>query len=269
LPAILFAGDEGADMQTITLGSIKGGSGKSTLSIIMVNALSRAGYRCLAIDTDMSNHSLSFYFNGGIPYETIYEKNIFKVFTGSPIMNNVLPINERLDLLHADVRMSALRSIGNFKLLKKALCGLEYDYIIIDTAPTFDNVIINVLTASDILVVPVQQDVFNYQSLKYLFQELGELDLPELDTQVVLNQFEKPRTDNKEAYSNQLLNLFAQDAVLAPFINPARVPKSAILKKYINGQDYHLNTRSETRKLYGELVALIRSLTGVAIEGDI
>jgi chromosome partitioning protein len=256
-------------MKTIALNSIKGGTGKSTLSIITVNALSQAGCRCLAIDTDMSNHSLSFYFNGGVPYETIYEKNIFKVFTGSPVMDNVLPINDHLDLLHADVRMAALRSIGSFKLLKKALAGLPYDYVIIDTAPTFDNVIINVLTASDVLVVPVQQDVFNYQSLKYLFQELGELDLPNLDTQIVLNQYEKPRTANNEAYSNQLINLFAQDAVLAPFINPVRISKSAIMKKYINGQNYHLNARSETSKLYAELAALIQSLTGVTIAGEL
>jgi chromosome partitioning protein len=256
-------------MKTITLNSIKGGTGKSTLSIVLVNALSRAGYRCLAIDTDMSNHSLSFYFNGSIPYETIFEKNIFKVFTGAPVTQNVLPINAHLDLLHADIRMSTLRSIGSFKLLKKALAGLPYDYVIIDTAPTFDNIIINVLTASDVLVIPVQQDVFSYQSIKYLFQELSELDLPMLDTQIILNQYEKPRTDNKEAYSNQLINLFAQDAILAPFINTTRISKSGVMKKYINGQNYHLNARSETRKLYDELVTLIRSLTGVAIEGDI
>jgi chromosome partitioning protein len=52
-------------MKTITVNSTKGGTGKSTLSIILVNVLSGAGYKCLAVDADMINHSLSFYYNSG------------------------------------------------------------------------------------------------------------------------------------------------------------------------------------------------------------
>jgi chromosome partitioning protein len=58
-------------VKTFTFNSTKGGTGKSTLSIITLNALASAGYKCLAIDTDMINHSLSFYFNSRIPFETI------------------------------------------------------------------------------------------------------------------------------------------------------------------------------------------------------
>jgi cellulose biosynthesis protein BcsQ len=58
-------------LKTITFNATKGGTGKSTLSIIALNALTGAGYKCLAIDTDMINHSLSFYFNSGIPFEQI------------------------------------------------------------------------------------------------------------------------------------------------------------------------------------------------------
>ena len=81
-------------MKTIIFNSTKGGTGKSTLSIITLNALAGAGYKCLAIDTDMINHSLSFYFNRGISFESIYEKNIFHVFTGSSIKENTLPVTD-------------------------------------------------------------------------------------------------------------------------------------------------------------------------------
>jgi chromosome partitioning protein len=258
-------------MKTIAFNSTKGGTGKSTLSIIMLNALADAGYKCLAIDTDMINHSLSFYFNSEIPFQTIQEKNIFRVFTNTntDIKESILPVKERIDLIHADVRLTAMRGIGTFKLLKKALVGLDYDYVIIDTAPTWDNIIINVLTASDILVVPVQQDVFNHQSAQYLFQELTGLDLDNLDIHVVMNQFEKPRSDNKGTYTNQLMELFTNDATLSEFINPTYISKSSVIKKYINGQHYRINSRVETKKQYDELVSLIKSITGVTIEGNI
>jgi len=85
-------------MKTVSFNATKGGTGKTTLSIIMLNALTASGYKCLAIDADMINHSLSFYYNTGIPFETIQAKNIFKVFAGESIADNVVPINDRLDL---------------------------------------------------------------------------------------------------------------------------------------------------------------------------
>jgi chromosome partitioning protein len=256
-------------LKTITFNSTKGGTGKSTLSIITLNALAGAGYKCLAIDTDMINHSLSFYFNSGIPFETIYEKNIFHVFTGSSVKENTLPVADRIDLLHADVRLSDFRSIETFKRLKSAMEGLDYDYAVIDTAPTFDNIMVNVFMASDILLIPVQQDIFNYQSVKYLFKKLSGLELPELDIHVIMNQYEKPRSDNKATYANQLLDLFANDDVISGFINPIHISKSNIIRKYINGQNYRLNSRVETKKQYEELKSLIESVTHIKIEGDI
>lgn len=256
-------------MKTITFNATKGGTGKSTLSIITLNALTGAGYKCLAIDTDMINHSLSFYFNSGIPFEQIQAKNIFKVFTGEAITENVLPINDRLDLLHADVRLSDFRSIETFKRLKKAMDGLNYDYCIIDTAPTFDNLTANVLTASDTLIIPIIPDVFNYQSVKYLFGKLADLELNSLDIHVLFNQYEKPRTDNKGTYSNQIIDLFTGDKTFKQFINPVRISKSNVIKKYINDRGYKINTRRETAKQYAELKDLLKSIAGITPEGGI
>ncbi|WP_413906949.1 ParA family protein, partial [Candidatus Endomicrobiellum trichonymphae] len=159
-------------MKTIAVNSTKGGTGKSTLSILLLNALTGAGYKCLAIDTDMINHSLSFYYNSGILPEEIFKKNVFKVFSGEEIKDNTFTINDNLDLLHADVRLTDYRSTESFKKLKKAMEGLKYDFTIIDTAPTFDNITVNVFSTSDILLVPINLDIFNYQSVQYLFDKL-------------------------------------------------------------------------------------------------
>ena len=256
-------------MKTITFNATKGGTGKSTLSIITLNALTGAGFKCLAIDTDMINHSLSFYFNGGIPFEQIQAKNIFKVFTGDSIPDNVLKINDRLDLLHADVRLSDFRSIETFKRLKKAMDGLNYDYAVIDNAPTFDNLTANVLTASDMVIVPTIPDVFNLQSVKYLFRKLTDLDLNNLDIHILFNQYEKPRTDNKETYSNQIIDLFTRDETINGFINPVRISKSNVIKKYINDKGYRINTRRETAKQYAEMKDLLKSIAGITPEGGI
>jgi cellulose biosynthesis protein BcsQ len=89
---------------------------------------------------------------------------VFNVFLGGPkssIAENVIVINDHVDLVHGDVRLNEFRSTDSIKRLKRALQGLTYDFCIIDTAPTYDNIVGNVLMASDILLVPVQQDVFS------------------------------------------------------------------------------------------------------------
>jgi len=254
-------------MKTVSFNATKGGTGKTTLSIIMLNALTASGYKCLAIDADMINHSLSFYYNTGIPFETIQAKNIFKVFAGESIADNVVPINDRLDLLHADVRLSDFRSIDNSKRLKKQIKALTgYDYIIIDTAPTFDNIIVNVLNASDYLVIPVIPDVFNYQAVKYLFGKLADLELSALDTHIIFNQYEKPRTDNKDAFTNQVIELFRQDAEISPFIGTS-ISRSSVIKKYINDRGYRINERRETAKQYAEIKAFITGTLSINLNG--
>jgi chromosome partitioning protein len=256
-------------MKTIAVNSTKGGTGKSTLSIFFLNALTLAGYKCLAIDTDMINHSLSFYYNTGIDPNCIFKKNVYRVFSGESIADNVFQVSDKLDLLHADVRLTDFRSTESFKKLKKAIADLEYDYAIIDTAPTFDNITVNVLTASDTLLIPINLDIFNYQSVKYLFGKLVELELSNLDINVIFNQYEKPKTENKETLSNQIIDIFTNDTQIKGFINPCFISKSNIIKKYINDRDYHITGRKETKKRYDEVKSLIQNITGIVIEGDL
>jgi len=258
-------------MKTITVYSIKGGSGKSTMAVLVTKAITGAGYRCLALDTDASNHSFSFHFDDSPSstqlVELVQGKTIFDLFMGAGVENCARKINDRLDLIRGDVRLNTFRSTDSLKQLKRAFQGLQYDYAIIDTSPTYDNVIGNVLTTSDILLVPVQQDVFSYQALRYQFEKLTDLELDALDTHIIFNQFERPLTDNRETYRNQITNLFLEDETFKPFINPNRISRSSTLRKYINMPNYRLDTRAETWKVYVEIKALVKSVIGIDITG--
>jgi chromosome partitioning protein len=253
-------------MKTIAINSIKGGTGKSTLSVLFVNALSGAKYRCLVIDADASNNSLSFYFDDSASLEVSRRKTIFDLFLGTKVTDCVTKIRNNLDLIRGDVRLNEFRSTDSLKRLKRALQGLDYDFCIIDTSPTYDNIIGNVLTASDILLIPIQQDIFSYQALKYHFEKLADLELDTLDTHIVFNQFEKPMTDNQSAYRNQITNMFLDDDVFKPFINPNHLSRSSMFRKYINKRNYRLDDKAETHKGYEEVRNLIQSILGITIE---
>jgi chromosome partitioning protein len=250
-------------MKTIAINSIKGGTGKSTISVLFINALVNAGFRCLVIDADASNNSLSFYLNDRETIDSGQSKSIFNLFMGEKAGDCVTRINEKLDLIRGDVRLNEFRSTDSLKRLKRALEGTDYDYCVIDTSPTYDNIIGNVLAASDILLIPVQQDLFSYQALRYQFEKLADLELAHLDTHIVFNQFEKPLTDNQSAYRNQITNLFLEDETFKPFINPNRISRSSAFRKYINKRNYRIDDKAETQKAFGEIKALLLSVLGI------
>ncbi|GHV75637.1 chromosome partitioning protein ParA [Spirochaetia bacterium] len=250
-------------MKIISVNSIKGGTGKTTLSILFINALTKAGYRCLVIDADASNNSLSAYLTDG---EISQKKSVFDLFLGASVEECNIEINKNLDLIRGDVRLNEFRSTDSLKRLKRTLQGLDYDYVIIDTSPTYDNIIGNVLTASDILLIPVQQDIFSFQAVKYQFEKLVDLELDKLDIHIIFNQFEKPLTDNQDAYRNQITNMFLNDEAFNAFINPCRISRSSVFRKFINKQNYQLSDKAETRKAYEEVKALIKSVLNIKIK---
>jgi chromosome partitioning protein len=258
-------------MKTIAINSIKGGTGKSTLSILFIKALIGAGYKCLVIDADASNNSLSFFLDDSAGLNVAQGRTIFDLFIGTAVQDCVITIQDKqskvaLDLIRGDVRLNEFRSTDSLKKLKRALQGQPYDFCIIDTSPTYDNIIGNVLTASDVLLVPVQQDIFSYQALKYQFEKLADLELDDLDTHIIFNQFEKPLSDNQSTYRNQITNLFFADEVFCRFINKNYISRSNVYRKYINRRNYQLSEKSETCKGYVEIQNLIKSVLGIVIK---
>jgi chromosome partitioning protein len=191
------------------------------------------------------------------------------LFLGAKVEECNIRINDRLELIRGDVRLNEFRSTDSLKRLKRALQGQPYDFCFIDTSPTYDNIIGNVLTASDILLIPVQQDIFSYQAVKYQFEKLLDLELDKLDIHIIFNQFEKPLTDNQESYRNQITNMFLKDEAFNAFINPCHISKSSVFRKYINKQNYLLSDKAETKKGYEEAKALIKSVLNIKIKEGI
>ena len=67
-----------------------------------------------------------------------------------------------------------------YKILKNALNNLiGYDFVIIDTAPTVNMVLRNVLVASDYVIIPITADRYGFQGLyefNILIQDAKELN---------------------------------------------------------------------------------------------
>ncbi len=252
-------------MKTIAFSSIKGGVGKSSLAIMIANILHRAEKRVLFIDADPQN-SASHYFLPTINEftETASLANVLRskdkhADPASDIQENMCIINElynEYDLVPSNLELIHRRNC-DITILKDELEKIdkEYDYCIIDTAPTFDNVIISCLVAADIIITPIVFGTFDFKSTLFYQELLKEFKLED-KWKLVCN-----RIRNRKAMAVDTAQFIA--SYKSTFNNClfSTVPHSRYIKNYF---DYE-TTINESKSKYDVFIAmtaLAQEITG-------
>lgn len=259
-------------MKTIAISSSKGGTGKSTFTVMNASALRAAGYRVLVLDCDLFNHSSSFYFNAGLTLDNITARNMWKVFAGAGgIRDNIFTSESGIDFVHGDVRLQDFTNLSDTGRLKAALQEVsnDYDYVLIDNTPALDKIVESAIIAANILIIPVVPHLFVYQTLCFYFEKLKKINNPDLDIQIVINGYEKPRTDNKEALSNQRIDVFQEHETYRHFLNSNYLSRSKNFENYTQLPDFRLSPGNQkTRKQHREVLSVLNSIynTQLAVE---
>ena len=159
----------------ITFSSMKGGVGKSTNAILVAANLAARGFRVSFFDLD-TNNSGTMYFTQGIEDITdiIETHNVFESLSHNDLDNYIIHSRfENIDIIPSHLNIFKLRGIG-YNELQKTLRGYEekYDYVIIDTAPTYDNIVINALLVADYIITPIKFSSFDFTTTKFLQKQL-------------------------------------------------------------------------------------------------
>ena len=118
-------------MNVITLSSLKGGVGKSSITIQLANCLGMAGKKVLVIDMDLNN-SVSSYYLTDETKENIGSKNIADALskTGNKLTDFTVPTQRRnVDLIASSLYLIDLRGLSERRLsqllpcLERILCS--------------------------------------------------------------------------------------------------------------------------------------------------
>ncbi len=223
-------------MEIISFCSVKGGTGKSTLSIMTALSLYRQGHTVLYIDLDPQN-SGTFFFS-----EDNQGKSAFHSLINKDIHNNILETAYGVDILPSDLRLLDCRTIETNRV-SQITKNLEYDYIIIDTAPTYDSLTINAYLASDTIIIPSTVDAFSYKTVHFLLDKLEGLDIsPNIG--VVLNMFRPSKSDNPKLWSNREAGLFYEDERLSEYLIETTIPSSQTLHRIIAEPQYRVKGKA-------------------------
>lgn len=161
----------------IAIANQKGGVGKTTTSINLAASLGVLEKKVLLIDADPQANATS---GLGIDVETVelgtYQLLEHSIKAEEAIVKTSSP---NLDIIpsHIDLVAIEIELVDQDEreyMLKKAIGHLrdQYDYILIDCAPSLGLLTLNALTASDSVIIPIQCEYFALEGLGKLLNTI-------------------------------------------------------------------------------------------------
>lgn len=142
--------------RVIALSNHKGGVGKTTSTVNIGAGLAKRGKRVLMIDMD-PQANLSQCFGVQEPEYTVYGALVGEYdLKPYELRENLHLIPSTLDLAGAEVELAS--KIARETILKKLVDKVkdQYDYILIDCAPSLGLITINAFAATDEIYIPLQ-----------------------------------------------------------------------------------------------------------------
>ena len=254
----------------ITYSSMKGGVGKTTNAILTATNLAARGFKVLYFDLD-TNNSGAMYFTQGIEgiEEIIETKNVFESLSHNDFGKYSISARiQNVDIIPSHLNIFKLRGIG-YNELQKTLRGYEekYDYVVIDTAPTYDNIVINALLCADIILTPIKFSSFDYSTAKFLQKQLYDDAPNQVEKWYLLySDWQQKFANFENAPQTQFVRYFESNF---PNILQIYIPRTDAASKYTQ-MDLRISTTSKVsttaRNLAIEINKLVNMLTGETSE---
>lgn len=163
-------------MRRIAIVGFKGGIGKTTTCVNLGAALALRGRRVLLVDTDtQANVSISLGVDG-------YQKTLAEVLIRrAGVAEAVVRARENLDLIPGSLALFKAQQrmvleMAREEIFSELFAGLtDYDYQILDCAPSATLLTVNAVAYVDEVFIPVSMEVLALAGARYFMRYLRDI----------------------------------------------------------------------------------------------
>ena len=202
--------------KVIAVTNQKGGVGKTTTSVNLSACLAYKGKRVLVVDCDPQGNTTSGFGIDKDSYDlSVYDclidsENAQKAVLRTKYGNlSVIPSSPELSAAEIELASEEKREY----ILSEALNKIkkDYDYIIIDSPPALGMLSINIMTASDSVLIPIQCEYYALEGLTQLINSIRNIKKtsnPKLDIEGIVATMYDSRTNLSSQVLDEVKKFF-------------------------------------------------------------
>ncbi|MCB0009846.1 MAG: ParA family protein [Anaerolineales bacterium] len=224
----------------VSIAMQKGGVGKTTTTMNLAAALQQAGQSVLAVDLDpQGNLTQHTGLNPEQLTPTIY--NAFKAeIEGfeSNIRQAIYKTHEGFDILPSQPELSLtelalMNTLSRERVLATLLEPLRplYDYIIIDCSPSLGLLVVNALTASDSVIIPIQAEYLAARGAYMIMSTIETVRRKKLNSDLVIDGILLTMADTRTLMAKDI-----QEAVTQQFGSGQRIFQAIVRRSIRFGE---------------------------------
>jgi pilus assembly protein CpaE len=233
-----------------TVFSPKGGVGKTTLAVNLAVALAKDGQSVCLVDLDLAFGDVAITLQM-FPSRTIADAAHLQDLDAETLQNLITPHHDNMSALVAPVQPDAKDTISA-ALVGKVLRLLKgrFDCVVVDTAPAFDEHVLQAFDESDMILLVTTLDVPTLKNVKMATETLDLLNFGPSKRRLILN-----RADDKVGLTADKVESTLDMAILSSIPSSAEVATSTNAGEPI--------TRSSPRHPVSQAITtLARALVG-------
>ena len=241
-------------MKIVSFFNVKGGVGKTTLTILTAITLSKEGKKVLIIDADTQANLTQFMYKVSHNDKTLFDGLINSLSADKLILKSPVEKYPNIDLIPSDLSLSVLseylttktnREKSVWRWFKNNIDIIkEYDYIFVDLSPSYDLIARNFMIISDSIITPIAyQDIASIRGCELFYQKFNE-DLNDMEMEndakraVLINSFTSRKLSTGDIFMEKLEEYpYIKNDLLDSKLSDTTLIKNAILNK-LDIEDY-------------------------------